>query len=240
MSFERAFGIDLGHGRCAGVLIPPGEGAAGVPEVPGPVLAQLHPDERDHAAGLSPGRRPGWVAGRLALRAALADLGGDTGSILAGAILVNDRGAPALPQEVAGSISHKATLAVAWATPPGWAVGIDLELVTPQRYDLGNRILGPAEQERLLAVPEERRAWEVLWAFSAKEAIYKAIDPFVRRRVGFHEVEVTRAADGRGDVASHLTGGEGPFDIELVWVVRDAWIITAARVRRRHPPSASP
>jgi 4'-phosphopantetheinyl transferase EntD len=54
----------------------------------------------------------------------------------------------------------------------------------------------------------------VLRAFCAKEAIYKALDPWVRRFVGFHEARVAFAG-GRLSASLALTRGEGPFAVEL-------------------------
>ena len=51
-------------------------------------------------------------------------------------------------------------------------------------------MLTEAEQAEIASLAERDRAREVTVRFSAKEAIYKAIDPFVRRYVGFQEVEV--------------------------------------------------
>src|SRR4051812_43096878 len=86
------FRRDLPHGRCVGVAIPD--------DVPDSTLAALRPEERAFAEALTAARRPSWVAGRVALRAALDDLGLESGPLL-----VTDRGAPLLSAGVLGSIS---------------------------------------------------------------------------------------------------------------------------------------
>ncbi|MGA9656163.1 MAG: hypothetical protein WBV96_19865, partial [Polyangia bacterium] len=114
MGAEIAFRLSLVHGRCVGVRIP-----AQVNEA---VLAALVPDERTFVSTLAPGRHPSWVAGRLALREAFRDLGIEPGPILA-----TRRGAPALPSDLVGSISHKRMLAVGLAArrEGGASIGVD-------------------------------------------------------------------------------------------------------------------
>ncbi len=223
--YQTVFALDLPFGRVVGVSIP-----EAVEEIGPSVLARLAPDERAHVAGLGTGRRSTWVAGRLALRQALADIYPSCPAILA-----DDRGAPRLPSEIAGSISHKVTLAVGLgARADGWTRGVDLEAARPRPIDLAARVLGDRERARLATVPEGDRPAEVLWAFSMKEAIYKALDPFVRRRVGFHEVELSRPLrTGSGaQVRLWLTGGEGPFEVECSWRQHEDWLLTCARIRR--------
>jgi 4'-phosphopantetheinyl transferase EntD len=240
--FSRLFGLDLPHGRCVGVSLPAaaGEGAG---EISDEVLARLHEDERRHAVTLKPVRRLTWVGGRLALRAALDDLG-----IQAGAILQTPRGAPRLPADVTGSISHKERLAVGLAAAgvDGWCVGVDIERVVARHPDLARYVLRPEERERLSPPSDPGYQAAVLAAFSAKEAIYKALDPFVGRMVGFDEVAVRHRDDGTAEVTLHLGAGararagdagprapEGPFDVEVAWLRRDDVILSTARVRLR-------
>ena len=80
---------------------------------------------------------------------------------------------------------------------------------------------------------ERQRA--ILLRFSAKEAIYKALDPFVRRYVDFKEVALTPRSDGGADVTMHLREGEGPFVVEAQWRRFDGIVLTTARVERSGP-----
>nr|HEX4318057.1 4'-phosphopantetheinyl transferase superfamily protein [Kofleriaceae bacterium] len=191
--------VDTPHGRAA-ILDASGLGDADV-----------HPGERAIADALSPVRRRDWIAGRAALRALLPD---------AGAILRDDRGAPVLPAGWVGSISHKHARAAALAAPDAGArVGVDLEVAAPPRIDVSRRVLTDAERAALPA--GDGRA--VTLRFAIKEAVYKAVDPFVRRYVGFHEVELDVAADGACAVRSAL-----PFAIAAWWGERDGhWLATA-------------
>src|SRR5262245_52278683 len=143
-----AFRLDLPHGHCVGVAIPD-------VAIPDEALAALLPEERAFAEGLGPARRPTWVAGRAALRAALADLG-----IEAGPLLATPRGAPRLPASAAGSISHKRDLAVALVTRRPTAddpsqIGVDLERDAPLRIDISGRVLTDAEQSWLATIPPD-------------------------------------------------------------------------------------
>jgi enterobactin synthetase component D len=256
--FVPVFALDLPHGRCVGVGLPEagrdgGGGGADAGDdgdaIPASVLSALPAAERGHVAGLPPGRRASWVGGRIALRAALADLG-----CAAGPILTTPRGAPLLPGAVRGSISHKRTLAVgiaaraSHAVGPGdpggaglgsaWHLGVDLERVIPGRSAIARYVLRPEERARLPARDDPRRAEEVLFAFSAKEAIYKALDPLVQRYVSFREVAVERQADGAAvatlflrDVTSDSTAAP-PFEVSLRWLRHEDFILTTARVAR--------
>jgi 4'-phosphopantetheinyl transferase EntD len=185
----------------------------------------LHPDERAHAGGLAPARRVTWLGGRVALRAALAALGVEAAPVLATA-----RGAPALPAGVAGSIAHKRTVAVALVAraQDGVTLGVDVELDRAPRFDIAPRVLTPGELRRVDALGPSARARAVLAAFAAKEAVYKALDPWLRRSVAFAEVEL------EGRIARFAPrAGEPPFDIEVHEEPLAGHLLVTARVQRR-------
>jgi 4'-phosphopantetheinyl transferase EntD len=230
--FEPIFGLDLPHGRCVGVALP--EAYAASDALVSAAVAALPEDERRHAATLPAARRRSWVGGRIALRAALADLGVGTAAILS-----TPRGAPLLPAGARGSISHKESLAVglaARADASAWHVGVDVERIAPGKLDISKRVLRPEELARLPPPDDPQRVEELAFAFSAKEAIYKALDPFVARYVSFQEVAVARRADGTASAALDLRdGGKAPFDVDIDWFRHDDFIITTARVCLRSP-----
>jgi 4'-phosphopantetheinyl transferase EntD len=223
VAFERRFVLELPFGVCVGVSLPDGRF-----ELPG----ELHPEEAAFARTLPEARRAGWVGGRVALRAALA-----AADLAAPApILASPRGAPLLPPGAIGSVSHKRAIAVALAArepSPRATIGIDVEELRPLRVDVAGRVLTPEERAALPADGVARDA-AVLLAFSAKEAIYKALDPWVQRFVAFHEASVGRASDGAVTGRLALDGGEGPFGVEL-HEARPAGeaglVLVAARVR---------
>jgi enterobactin synthetase component D len=215
------FDLPLDHGRCVGVAIP--EAGAALDAL---AEAMLLPEEREAAAALTPVRRRSWVAGRAALREVLARI-----EKKAPAILGDERGAPRLPEGLAGSISHKEHVAVALAAMEGAArVGVDVELDVTRARDIAEKVLRPEELATLAGMDEGEKARAVLLRFSAKEAVYKALDPFVKRYVDFTEIALTLREDGTGEVTPHLKHGEGPFAFSVRWMRRDGLLVTTARV----------
>lgn len=205
---RRADRLALAHGACVIVELDDEAGA----------LARLAPAEQARAAELGPVRRREFIAGRTALHLAL---GSDA------PILSDDRGAPIVPAGWVGSVSHKRALAAALVAPVGAGrIGVDLELAVPPRGDIGPRVLTARE---LAALTGGGRG--VTLRFAIKEAIYKAIDPYVRRYVGFTEVELELA----GDAVTVTTAL--PFAIEATWREHAGhWLTTAYAVPRSSDP----
>jgi 4'-phosphopantetheinyl transferase EntD len=195
--------LDTPHGRCLIVELDD--------------TAPLVGDEISIAAALGPVRRREFISGRSALRSLLGE---------PVAIVPDDRGAPQLPAGWVGSISHKGERAAALIAPAGQGfIGLDIELAAPPRQPIEKRILTPREQQR---VTDGR---DVTRHFAIKEAIYKAIDPMVRRYVGFTEVELEIAADG--SCAVHiLDASRLPVVVEAWWQERDGLWLATARARR--------
>ena len=152
----------------------------------------IHPEEQDLIASFGPLRRQTWLGGRTALRAALAAHGVE----FDGPILSTLRGAPDVGGCARVSVSHKEQLAVALVADrlERSAVGVDVEIDVPTKIDIARKILTDAELAQLSAVGEQERDRLVRIVFSIKEAIYKAIDPFVGRYVAFREVELLNKA----------------------------------------------
>jgi enterobactin synthetase component D len=221
---DLAFDLELAHGRCVGVRLPDAPGV-----VEALADAALLPEERAFAATLGAVRRRTWLGGRIALRQALAREGIDAPPVLA-----DGRGAPALPPGVAGSISHKEDLAVALVAREARAkLGVDVERDVPGKLDISKKVLTDEELTEVAKLASAERAREVLLRFSAKEAIYKALDPFVQRYVAFREVALTPRADGTAVVTPRLPAAEGRFAIDVSWMRRDGTIVTTARVEKR-------
>jgi enterobactin synthetase component D len=160
--------------------------------------SDIHADELAFAASLAPARREAFLAGRWALRAALRQIAPHN---VSSPLLQTGRGAPHLPQGWTGSISHKRTRAIALAAPSiGGRLGVDLEErpadTDPERPSIASRILTAAEREALEGLNPLAHREATLVRFAIKEAVYKAIDPFVQRYVRFTEVELDVADDG--------------------------------------------
>lgn len=202
-----------------------------IPDSPDPVpeqiLAELPPEEAEHAQSLRGYRQVQFVGGRMALRLALEQLG-----VRAGAMLPDERGAPVVPEGLAGSVSHKRTIAVAMAARSHLGtLGVDVEDYGPPRPSIAPRVLRPEELAAVEAMPEDRRWFAILLRFSIKEAVYKALDPYVRRYVGFHEALVEPDLHGDAVVRLDLTGGEGPFAVEARYEWLRGRILTSVRIR---------
>lgn len=199
--------------------------------------------------GLAVERRRTWVGGRIALRRAFAHAGVPLPDE---PLLATPRGAPALPAQVLGSVSHKDTLAVALlakaqgeASAPPAAVGVDVEEDAPRPRDVARLVLTAEELAALPSDPVARQA-HVLVAFSVKEALYKALDRFVGRYVSFHEATVMLEEGGVGGRGAPLgteeggavglrlalRGGEGPFRCEGAWWRREGHVLTTVRVEK--------
>jgi enterobactin synthetase component D len=184
-------------------------------------------EEQAYAANLTAVRRRTWVGGRVAMRHALARAGID-----APPVLVDARGAPTLPPDIAGSISHKESLAVALVQRGSARLGVDVERETTRAHDIASMVLTEEEAVELAALDARERERQVLLRFSIKEAIYKALDPFVRRYVGFKEVSVMPWPGGSAEVRVHLPASEGAFAIEAQWRRWERFVLTTARVER--------
>jgi 4'-phosphopantetheinyl transferase EntD len=152
---------------------------------------------------------------------------GDTRAAFAAAGILapigrDDRGAPILPPGWLGSASNKLVHSAALVAPDdgsGARIGLDLEHAREPRQPIERRILTPREQSRIT----DRR--DITRCFAIKEAIYKAIDPFERRYVGFLEVEL---AEDLSTVSTTL-----PYAI-TAWSCEHAgyWLATARATAR--------
>jgi phosphopantetheine--protein transferase-like protein len=230
MSFAVRFRRDLSAGVCVGVSLPQADGFT--------LPSGLHPDEAAFVHASPAPRRASFIGGRVALRTAMTALAGgaagETPGPAARPILSTPRGAPALPPGFVGSVSHKRELAVAIvarAEPtPRTTLGIDVELPRALRTDISARVLTSDERTVVARLSPAVRDAEVLFRFAAKEAIYKALDPWVQRLVSFHEVEITAAADGPRQARLALARGEGPFRVELHDATDEALVLVVASV----------
>ncbi len=180
---------------------------AGFPlPVTGPTIPEeLHDEERALAESMSGRRRTEWVGGRLAFWRAAAESGWPRG-----ALRIGSRGEPMLPDGLAGSISHKSSLAVALVARSdvdGGTLGVDLETMSPARPSIEEIALRPEERETLRQLPAPMRWARLVVAFAVKEALYKALHPRVQRYVRYDEASVLFTASGAPEIRLHLDGG---------------------------------
>lgn len=220
--FTTAFVEAISHGVVAAVHLPDS------PEpVPDHVLSRLQPEERDLAAEMRAYRQVSWAGGRLALHHAVRQLGERGVGVPSG-----PRGEPMLPRGLAGSVSHKRTLAVAIAARASHGtLGVDLEHLVPARDGIAERVLTGEELAAVRALPPERQWVATVLRFSMKEAIYKALHPHVNRYVDFSEAAVVPDVDGTCQVRLSLAGGEGPFRIEARYYWLPGQVLASVRIR---------
>ncbi len=203
--------------------------------VGGPQEHRVHADERALVTAMSPERKATFVAGRHALRAALDAVAPQYRDA---PLLRTARGAPHLPAGITGSISHKRTRAIAIAAASaGELLGIDLELrpsdADVHRPSIADRILTAPERDALRELDPREHREATLVRFALKEAVYKAIDPYVHRYVRFTEVELDVQNDGSATVRLLLPElAVRDVIVESRWHFDGPWIIAVARSRR--------
>jgi 4'-phosphopantetheinyl transferase EntD len=192
-------------------------------------LQSLYEVERQAVLRAVPSRQWEFATGRACARAALAALGAPPGPIPVGG-----NREPVWPAGFIGSITHDAGVCVAVARVRNGIRGIGIDLATAEPL--------PEEVRRLVCTDQElRRApspasvpdpFKLL--FSAKEALYKAIYPEVRRYVDFlevtvemdHEANAWRPVFHSPDLARALDGR-----VQGSLLAADGFILTGAWVR---------
>ncbi len=99
---------------------------------------------------------------------------------------------PVWPHGVCGTIAHSREYAVAVVGCCRRVIGIGVDLELEHRVDerVARRVLNERERGQL---PEE--SWRTA-VFSAKEAVYKAVNPAVGEFLEFQDVEITLDAGG--------------------------------------------
>ena len=175
-----------------------------------------------------------FLGGRIALRRAFKSLHneGDMAAVLS-PLYSNSWGAPTLPVSITASISHKANLAVGLAKfDSAGSVGVDLEHCNNKAATtIIRRVITSFEKNNLGKLDGVSMEEEVLVRFSFKEAIYKAIHPFIPRSIDFAEVEVQPLDDGTASINFILKTGEN-FEYEARWQrYRDKYWLTCVYVR---------
>lgn len=178
---------------------------------------EIHEEEERFCAQWgSATRRASFLRGRTAARRAAAQLG----RTFAGPLGTGDAGEPLWPPGLIGSLTHTKELAIAAVAPAQdyQLIGIDLE---DRR-----RELPPSVRDRICR--EAEKTWvnegedRLLMIFSAKESLYKALYPLLKRRFWFHDVELSWDAcqgvfnvDLRGLGCTHPDLGEVQIHTDL-------------------------
>ena len=178
---------------------------------------------RQATGAMSPGRRAEFVAGRVCAWRALLEARAkearakeagekeagakDTGATVRGPVLPVDERLPVWPAGWLGSISHSGAWAVAAVASKArcQALGLDLQdLIAPQTVaDVQPLVATERELARMAAQWDRPHALTLL--FSAKEALYKALYPRLRRFQDFDAAELTAISASRAEVTLTLT-----------------------------------
>ena len=138
-------------------------------------------------------RRRQFAAGRAAAHVAIRSLGGTH----AGEVLSGPKRFPRWPDGIVGSISHCAehALAVAALSKNFQTIGVDIQrILNPAQRVLERRICTPPELDWVRQTAgEELRRLSII--FSAKESLFKALNPVTEIFFGFQEavIEVTQS-----------------------------------------------
>ncbi|WP_332608251.1 4'-phosphopantetheinyl transferase family protein [Achromobacter sp. ESBL13] len=189
---------------------------------------------RQATLAMSPGRRAEFVAGRVCAWRALQEAGAKrvgakkAGATDQGPVLPVDQRLPVWPAGWLGSISHSGAWAVAAVASAArcQALGLDLQdLIAPQTVvDVQPLVATERELARMAAHLDRGHALTLL--FSAKEALYKALYPRLRRFQDFDAAELTAMRASRAEVTLTLTRDwdDAEWRAGQALSVRYAWV----------------
>ena len=144
-----------------------------------------------------------FTLGRGCAREALAALDPALGGI---PILRIEGRLPRWPEGIVGAITHHkgaAAAAAVWRTRYQ-GLGLDLEALRPLSEAMRARLLRPEERERLQGRPGGEANREAMVIFSAKESIYKCLQPITGIFLGFQDAEVFEVEPPRDDAPAAL------------------------------------
>ncbi|MCP1845863.1 4'-phosphopantetheinyl transferase EntD [Bradyrhizobium sp. USDA 4524] len=147
---------------------------------------QLYPEELVHVKRAVKKRRDEHSSGRYFARLALDKLGCPSVAILMGSSRQ-----PIWPDGIIGSIAHSDEFALAVVAIKGEtydAIGVDLECIWASP-DLVHLVL-TAQELRRLDVGSSGAARLATLIFSAKESVFKAVNPLVNLMIDFDEIEI--------------------------------------------------
>lgn len=217
--------IETPHGLLVAFALPPAE-----EPLAAALWSSLPEVERALGNRFAPRRRVTFAGGRFALRRALEGVGCPSPA----AILYTDRGAPAVPSGYRGSISHKDEVACALAEKGGAGfIGVDVEVVGLPSAKIMHLVLTEGELAYIQGLGPEAQTLDLALRWSLKEALYKALDPYVGRYVGFQEVEAWPSPEGgcrfRLDLKKEPDKGER-FVVDGRWRVEVDLVFASVRV----------
>jgi len=200
--------------------------------------ALLYPEEEALLVRVVPKRRREFTTARQCARAALARLGVPPAPILPG-----QRGAPAWPPGVVGSMTHCAGYVAAALAHERDIVTIGVDAEPHEPLPDGVLRMVSLESERPMLGQLAADAPDVCWdrlLFCAKEAVYKAWFPLARKWLDFSGARITFAsnsalfADGTFEaqllVPGPFVAGREVTGFSGRWLVADGFMLTAITV----------
>ena len=140
---------------------------------------ELFADELRSVRRAVAGRQAEFATGRGLAHRAMMALGHPARAILR----ASDR-APIWPSGLTGSLSHCRHYAVAAVSRSLPAIGVDIECLHRLSPRTHAAVFTPCERSRVREEPEATAV------FSAKEAVFKAIQPLTRTNPGFLDAEI--------------------------------------------------
>lgn len=180
-------------------------------------------------------RRAEFLAGRYAARLALQAIGLPDQY----PARLPDSRQPHWPQGSCGSISHShgRAAAIAASSTDWLGLGLDLEMQisAPRAQRLAGSVLLPAEQEALTA-DGTPLASAMLLAFSAKESLFKALNPLTGVYFGFKDAQLLDSTAGTlqlrllRDLGSGFNAGDC---LQGQWCAVDGGVLTLVAVPRK-------
>ncbi|MGY3438463.1 MULTISPECIES: 4'-phosphopantetheinyl transferase family protein [unclassified Marinovum] len=203
-------------------------------------FAQFGQDFPAFLSNAVPKRRAEYLAGRVLAAQAMSCLGVDPVPVGRGS-----KGEPLWPAGLQGSISHSHGTVGVWLGKGGADLGLDIEALVDSRAARAIRqtVLTPGDLAVLGSEPDAKTCTA---AFSAKEALYKALYPRVGRYFGFDHADVVEIR--AGGLTLKLTKSLRPahragrvFDIQQDWhsdtVISFCQVDTHARSAPNRPAS---
>lgn len=192
----------------------------------------LRPEEAAQATRMGPARRREYALGRACARRALAALGVPDAPLLRGP----DR-APQWPAGVIGSLTHTDGFCAAAVARQGslLALGLDAESA-PLSGRAAHRVLDEHERAQLDALASPPAQGFATVAFSAKESLYKALQPLCGRKLVFADAAIEIDPCTRTFHVTLRARGEGALPpgarIEGRYAVTPSCVLTSVVVRR--------
>jgi 4'-phosphopantetheinyl transferase EntD len=192
----------------------------------------LRPEEAAQATRMGPARRREYALGRACARRALAALGIPDEPLLRGP----DR-APQWPAGIIGSLTHTDGFCAAAVARQGsmLALGLDAESA-PLSGRAAHRVLDEQERAQLDALASPPAQGFATLAFSAKESLYKALQPLCGRKLVFGDAAIEIDPGTRTFQITLRARGEGALPpgtrIEGRYAVTPRCVLTSVVVRR--------